>query len=59
MTENSADLDGITLAATDFHANSAVRGFAPLLQLDAFHRAFGTRSGDPMWRPPRDREVIW
>ncbi|MFO1313048.1 MAG: M13 family metallopeptidase [Burkholderiales bacterium] len=48
-----------TLAATDFHANSAVRGFAPLLQLDAFHEAFGTKAGDPMWRAPKDRVVIW
>jgi putative endopeptidase len=48
-----------TLAATDYHANSAVRGFAPLLQLDAFHRAFDTRPGDPMWRAPEARVVIW
>ena len=47
------------LATTDYHANSAVRGYAPLLHLDAFHEAFGTKPGDPMWRAPRDRVVIW
>lgn len=47
------------LAAIDYHANSAVRGYAPLLNLDAFHRAFGTRPGDAMWRAPRERIRIW
>lgn len=46
-------------AATDVHANSVVRGYAPLMNLDAFHRAFGTRPGDAMWRPPGDRVRIW
>jgi putative endopeptidase len=48
-----------TLAATDYHASTPLRGFAPLLHLDAFHAAFGTRPGDPMWRAPEDRVVIW
>jgi putative endopeptidase len=47
------------LAATDFHANNVLRGYAPLLHLDAFHQAFGTRPGDPMWRAPKERVVIW
>jgi putative endopeptidase len=47
------------LAATDYHANSALRGFAPLLHLDAFHEAFDTRPGDPMWRDPAQRVTIW
>lgn len=46
-------------AATDVHANSVVRGYAPLMNLDAFHRAFRTRPGDAMWRPPGDRVRIW
>jgi len=48
-----------TLAATDYHANTSLRGYVPLLHLDAFHKAFGTRPGDPMWRAPKDRVVIW
>ena len=47
------------LAAIDVHGNSVVRGYAPLMNLDAFHRAFGTRPGDPMWRKPADRVRIW
>ncbi|WP_088283112.1 M13 family metallopeptidase [Ideonella sp. A 288] len=46
-------------AATDYHANSVVRGYGPLLNLDAFHKAFGTRPGDAMWRKPSDRVRIW
>lgn len=47
------------LAAIDYHANATLRSFVPLLHLDAFHKAFGTRPGDPMWRAPKDRVVIW
>ena len=46
-------------AAVDYHANSVVRGYAPLMNLDAFHKAFGTRPGDAMWRKPADRVRIW
>ena len=35
------------LAATDYHAIGFVRAVAPLLNLDAFHRAFGTPAGRP------------
>ncbi len=47
------------LVSVDVHAISSVRAVAPLLHLDAFHQAFGTRPGDPMWRDPKDRMVIW
>lgn len=47
------------LAKVDYHANSVLRGVAPLQHLDAFHRAFGIRRGDPMWRAPAQRVVIW
>jgi predicted metalloendopeptidase len=46
-------------AATDYHANSVVRGYAPLMNLDAFHKAFGTQPGDGMWKAPDDRIRIW
>jgi putative endopeptidase len=48
-----------SLATTDYHAITSLRGFAPLLHLNAFHKAFGTRPGDPMWRAPGERAVIW
>jgi len=47
------------LVSVDVHAISSVRAVAPLLHLDAFHEAFGTRPGDPMWRDPKRRVLIW
>ena len=47
------------LVANDYHAISSVRAVAPLMHLDAFHKAFGTRPGDPMWRAPEQRVKIW
>jgi putative endopeptidase len=47
------------LVSVDVHAIASVRAVAPLLHLDAFHEAFGTRPGDPMWREPQQRVVIW
>ena len=47
------------LVSVDVHANASLRAVAPLLHLDAFHQAFGTQPGDPMWRDPKDRVVIW
>ena len=47
------------LVENDYHAISSVRSFAPLMHLDAFHKAFGTRQGDPMWRAPEERVTIW
>lgn len=47
------------LAATDFHALDFLRGFGPLRNLDAFHKAFGTKPGDPMWLEPTKRARIW
>lgn len=47
------------LVSNDYHAISSVRAVAPLMHLDAFHEAFGTRKGDPMWRAPEERITIW
>jgi len=47
------------LVSVDVHAIASVRAVAPLLHLRAFHEAFGTRPGDPMWRDPQQRVVIW
>jgi putative endopeptidase len=47
------------LLAVDVHSIAWVRSIAPLMHLDAFHEAFRTRPGDPMWRDPEQRVVIW
>ena len=47
------------LVSLDVHAISSVRAVAPLMHLDAFHKAFDTRQGDPMWRAPEQRVTIW
>lgn len=47
------------LVSVDVHAIASVRAVAPLLHLDAFHEAFGIQPGDPMWRDPKQRVVIW
>ncbi len=47
------------LVAKDYHANSALRSFAPLLHLNEFYQAFNIRKGDPMWRAPEKRVRIW
>lgn len=47
------------LATTDFHALGFLRGFGPLRNMDAFHKAFGTKPGDPMWLAPTKRARIW
>jgi putative endopeptidase len=47
------------LATIDYHGNSTLRGYVPLLHLDAFHKSFGTRPGDLMWREPEERVKIW
>jgi putative endopeptidase len=43
----------------DSHAPPRYRGFAPLLNLGAFHSAFDIQPGDPMWKEPEDRAKIW
>lgn len=47
------------LVSVDYHAITSVRAVAPLQHLDAFHKAFGTRPGDAMWRAPEKRVTIW
>jgi putative endopeptidase len=47
------------LVSVDVHAIASVRAVAPLLHLDAFYEAFGIQPGDPMWRDPKQRVVIW
>ena len=43
----------------DPHSPPQFRAFGPLVNLDAFHEAFGIQPGDPMWKAPEDRVRIW
>lgn len=43
----------------DSHAPPRFRAFGPLVNLPQFHEAFGIRPGDPMWKSPEERAVIW
>lgn len=47
------------LVATDPHAPVEVRSFAPASNMNEFYEAFNIKEGDPMWRKPEDRVVIW
>lgn len=44
---------------TDPHTPGYYRAFAPLLNVDGFHQAFGTKPGDKLWKAPQDRIKIW
>ncbi len=44
---------------TDPHSPGYYRAFAPLLNIDAFHKAFDTKPGDNLYKAPEDRIKIW
>jgi putative endopeptidase len=44
---------------TDVHAPDAIRGYAPLLNLQEFYDSFGIKKGAPLWRAKELRAVIW
>ncbi len=44
---------------TDSHAPDRYRAFVPLMNLDAFYRAFDLKPGDRMFRPASERVKIW
>lgn len=44
---------------TDPHSPGYYRAFAPLLNIDAFHKAFDTKPGDKLYKAPEDRIRIW
>ena len=47
------------LVAIDPHSISALRATGPLVHMAPFYKAFGIKKGDPMWRDPKDRVLIW
>ncbi|MDB4885058.1 MAG: Metallopeptidase [Gemmatimonadetes bacterium] len=44
---------------TDPHSPGSARGFVPLVNNDAFQRAFNVQPGDRMYRAPAERVRIW
>ncbi|NGM71838.1 M13 family metallopeptidase [Sphingobacterium sp. SGL-16] len=49
----------INQVKTDPHSPAQYRAFAPIINLDAFHEAFGTKEGDKLFVPKDQRIVIW
>ncbi len=49
----------VVRVTTDPHAPGEFRCNQVPKNLDAFHKAFGTKPGDGMWLEPEDRVVIW
>lgn len=44
---------------SDPHAPAQFRAFAPVLNIQGFHRAFDTKPGDRMYRSPEEQIKIW
>lgn len=53
------EAEAIRLVATDSHSPAAVRGNAPLTNLNEFYQAFGVKEGDKMFVAPEKRITIW
>lgn len=48
-----------TQVKTDPHAPDQIRGYLPLLNVDAFYKAFNIKPGDKMYLAPEKRVKIW
>src|SRR5699024_5625490 len=48
-----------TKIKTDPHSPGQVRGYAPLMHVDAFYTAFDVQEGDSMYIAPENRVRIW
>jgi len=55
MTEDAL----INQVKTDPHSPGYFRAFAPLENIDGFYKAFDVKEGDKMFKPKKDRIVIW
>ena len=47
------------LLVSDPHSPGMARAFVPLVNNDAFHKAFDVKPGDKMYRAPEERVRIW
>ena len=48
-----------TLLRSDEHAPPQFRVNVPLSNMPEFHKAFGVKPGDKMYRAPGERAEIW
>lgn len=48
-----------TQVKTDPHSPDIIRGYLPLLNVDAFYKAFNIKPGDKMYLSPEKRVKIW
>ena len=44
---------------TDSHSPGLYRAFGPLINTDAFYKAFNVKEGDKLYKKPEDRVIIW
>ena len=44
---------------TDSHSPGLYRTFGPLINTDAFYKAFNVKEGDKLYKKPEDRVIIW
>lgn len=57
---NKATVQSLThQVKSDPHAPGQFRAFAPVLNINGFHHAFGTKAGDAMFKPINERIKIW
>lgn len=49
----------VTRIASDPHSPNEFRCNQVVMNIDAFHAAYGTQEGDPMWLSPEERVTIW
>jgi predicted metalloendopeptidase len=47
------------LLSSDVHAPFEFRANGPVINLDGFHEAFGTRPGDKLYKAPAERIRLW
>ncbi|MCW3161278.1 M13 family metallopeptidase [Chryseobacterium oryctis] len=49
----------INQVKTDPHSPGYFRSFGPLINVDAFYKAFDVKQGDKLYKAPKDRIKIW
>lgn len=55
----ATDEEYLLLMATDSHSPNELRANLVPSQFEDFHKTFGTKKGDAMYRNPKDRLLIW